>query len=170
MVNEQNMELIVRHLGFLQYDTVPTFNHGGEIWCLWNPINIEVNVISKENRAIHYHVIEKVNNKQFILLAIYAHAQEKNKDSFCQHLKQLNNSINLPWCIMDDFNEMLCSSDKVEGVPLTIFRTRRLNDFLNHTRSSDANVQGRVFTWKKILRGQLVCENLDRVIFREACA
>ncbi|KAJ8431613.1 hypothetical protein Cgig2_001090 [Carnegiea gigantea] len=34
----------------------------------------------------------------------------------------------------------------------------------------DANVQGRVFTWKKILRGQLVYEKLDRVLLMENCA
>ena len=70
---------------------------------------------------------------------------------------------------MGDFNEMLCFSDKMGGVPLTVSRTRRLNDFLAHTRSIDANVQWRVFTWKKILRGQLVYEKLDRVLLREDC-
>jgi len=84
--------------------------------------------------------------------------------------KQLSDAINLPWCIMGDFNEMLCSSDKVGDVPLTISRTRRLNDFLAHTRSINANVQGGVFTWKKLLRGQVVYEKLDRVLFKEDCA
>ena len=31
MVNEQNMELIIRHLGFSQYDTIPIVNHGGNL-------------------------------------------------------------------------------------------------------------------------------------------
>jgi len=48
---------------------------------LWNPVNIEVNVIAKENRAIHCHIIEKVTNKQFILSTIYAPTQEKDKDA-----------------------------------------------------------------------------------------
>jgi len=52
---------------------------------------------------------------------------------------------------------------------MTIARTR-LNDFLDHTRSIDAHVPGRVFTWNKFLRWQLVYEKLDRVIFREDCA
>jgi len=64
---------------------------------------------------------------------------------------------------------LLQFSDKVGGAPPTIARTRRLNDFLGHTKSFDAHVQGRVFTWKKILQGQLVYEKLDRVIFREDC-
>ena len=33
----------------------------------------------------------------------------------------------------------------------------------------DATVQGRLFTWKKFLRGQLMYEKLDRVLFRDDC-
>ena len=102
---------------------IPTFNHRGGIWCLWNPSNIEVNVIAKENNAIHCHVIEKDNNKQFILSTVYAHAQEKDKDALWHHVEQLSNSVNLPWCIMGNFNEMLCSSDKIGGVPLSASQT-----------------------------------------------
>ena len=65
---------------------------------------------------------------------------------------------------------MLCSSNEIGGAPLTGSRTRCLNDFLNYTRSIDANVQGRVFTWKKILRGLLIYEKLDGVLFMEDCA
>ena len=68
-----------------------------------------------------------------MLPAVYAPAQEKDKDAFWHHLEQLSNSIKLSWCIMGDFNEMLCFSDKIGGVPLTISRTQQLNDFLAHT-------------------------------------
>ena len=44
-----------------------------------------------------------------------------------------------------------------------------LNDFLTSTKSIDATVQGRIFTWKKFSRGQPIFEKLDRVIFREDC-
>ena len=69
-----------------------------------------------------------------------------------------------------DFNEMLHPSEKVRRTPLTAEKIHRLNDFLISTKSIDATVQGRIFTWKKFLRGQLIYEKLDRVIFREDCA
>ncbi|KAJ8426454.1 hypothetical protein Cgig2_031103 [Carnegiea gigantea] len=43
------------------------------------------------------------------------------------------------------------ASNKVGGAPLTIARIWRLNDFLDHTRSIDAHVQGRV-NLKEMLR------------------
>jgi len=36
IVNERNTELIIRNLGFSQYDTIPTVNHGG-----WNLVSVE---------------------------------------------------------------------------------------------------------------------------------
>ena len=70
---------------------------------------------------------------------------------------------------MRDFNEMLHMSEKVGGIPLTPNKVQRLNDFLQFNNCYDANVQGRLFTWKKLLRGNLVYEKLDRVIFKEDC-
>ena len=87
-----------------------------------------------------------------------------------QHLKQLNEFITLIWCIICDFNEMIHPSEKVRGTPLNVHKTHRFNNFLTATGSIDTNVQARIFTWKKFLRGQLIYEKLDRVIFREDCA
>ncbi|KAJ8428386.1 hypothetical protein Cgig2_023577 [Carnegiea gigantea] len=88
-------------------------------------------------------------NKECILTTVYAPAQEQDKDHIdhiWQHLKQLNNSITLSWCIIGDFNEMIHPSDEVGGTPLTVHKTHRFNDFLAATESINTNVQGRIFT------------------------
>jgi len=73
--------------------------------------------MAKDNRAIHCHVIDKDSSKYILLTAVYAPAQERDKDVFWHHLNQLSNSITLSWCLMGNFNEMLCSSDKIGGAP-----------------------------------------------------
>jgi len=87
MVNEQNADLIVRKLGLSHYNMIPTFNHCGGIRCLWNPINIDVSILAKESRAIDCHIKDNLNNKQCILIAVYAPTQERDKDAFWHHLK-----------------------------------------------------------------------------------
>jgi len=129
MVNEHNADLIIKTLGFSHYERIPTDNHCSGIWCLWNSINVDVTIIAKESRAIHCHVIHNVNNKQCMLIAIYAPGRSGHKDVFWRHLKQLNELINLPWCLIGDFNELLQFSDKVGVAPPTIPRSRRPNDF-----------------------------------------
>ena len=69
----------------------------------------------------------------------------------------------MPWCIIGDFNEMLQTTKKIEGTQLNDSKVHRLNEFLAYTKGCDANVQGRLFTWKKLLRGTLVYEKLDKV-------
>jgi len=87
MVNEQNVDLIFKTLGFSHYERIPTNNHCGGIWCLWNSINVNVTIIAKETRAIHCHVIDNVHNKQCMLSAIYAPARNGEKDVFWHNLK-----------------------------------------------------------------------------------
>jgi len=170
MVNDQNADLIIGTLGFSYYDMIPKVNYGGEIWCLWNSIKMEVLILAKESRAIHCHIKDTAKSKECILTTIYTPTQERDKDHFWQHLKQLNDFITLPRCIIGDFNEVIQPSDNVRGTPLIVHKMHQFNDFLIATGSIDANVQGRIFTWKKFPRGQLIYEKLDKVIFREDCA
>ena len=103
---------------------------------MWNSVNVDVTIMAIESRAIHCHVVDNINNKQFMSTAIYAPARSGDKDVFWHHLKQLNDLITLPCCIFCDFNELLQLSDKVGGTLLTIARTLRLNDCLLYTSPS----------------------------------
>jgi len=163
MVSQQNINLIVKRLGCHRYSTIPPQNHMGGIWLLWNEENVDANVITKETRRIHCMVFNKINLKQCMLSVIYAPSPEQEKEEFWYHLKQLNAVIKIPWCIIGDFNEMLQTTKKIEGTQLNDSKVHRLNEFLAYTKGCDANVQGRLFTWKKLLRGTLVYEKLDKV-------
>ena len=96
-------------MGFSHYKRIPTNNHNhyGGTWCLWNSVNVDVTIIAVESMAIDCHVVDNVNNEQCMLTAIYAPSHSGDKDVFWHHLKQLNELITLPWCIIGDFNELL---------------------------------------------------------------
>ena len=82
MLNDQNVDLIIETFGYSEYDMIPTVNHFGGIWCLWNPINIRVSILAKESRAIHCHMKDiaknkdTAKNKECILTIVYALAHE----------------------------------------------------------------------------------------------
>jgi len=73
------------------------------------------------------------------------------------------------WFIVGDFNEVLHPTYEIGGTPFSIDKTQRMNECLNYSKSIDRVVQGRFFTWKKFLLGDLMYEKLNRVIFRDDC-
>jgi len=99
-------------------------------------------IIAKESHAIHCHIMDNnITNKLCILITLYDPTQNRDKHAFWYHLKQLNESITLlPWSIIGHFSELHQSSDKVRGACLTIARSKRLNEFLVHTKSIYAHV------------------------------
>ena len=119
MVNCQNTDRIISHLGYTHFSTVPTVNHVGGIWILWNTANVDITVLTKELRFVHCLVLDKITAKQCLVSAVYAPAQESPKNEFWNQLKQLHVTIDQPWCILGDFNEMLHASEKIGGTPLT---------------------------------------------------
>ena len=69
-----NVDLIIKTLGYDHYELFPTFNHTGGLWVLWHFLNIDVAMMVKEVRAIHCYVFDKSNAQHFVLSDIYAPA------------------------------------------------------------------------------------------------
>ena len=148
MASEETTHRILPHLGFDCYDYTLPVNHSGGIWVLWSKRNILANVLLKEDRAIHMLVFDTSSQKFSIISGVYAPAQPRHKDVFWSHLRNLHNVIDKPWCIIGDFNELECPSDKQGGPPAASSRFSRLPAFLNFCQAVSLPVQGRNFTWK----------------------
>jgi len=50
-----------------------------------------------------------------VISGVYAPAQLMEKDEFWNMLIQMNNVVDLPWCINGDFNELAGPSEKKGG-------------------------------------------------------
>ena len=60
------------------------------------------------------------NASNSILSGIYAPAQNREKDVCWDQLAQINNIINIPWCLIGDLIELACPNDKL-GEPAPHF-------------------------------------------------
>ena len=167
MVSKANTKRLISRFGFQCYDYVNPINHSGGIWVLWNNTNIKANILLKEDRAIHMLVFEYFTQNFSILSGIYAPAQASAKEGFWTHLRHLNEVIDLPWCLIGDFNELEYPTDKKGGLPATTSRLVRLPTFLRDIHASSIPNNGCPFTWKKRVHGHLVYEKLDRALGRQ---
>ena len=100
-------------MGFEHFDFVLSVNQSGGIAVLWN----NGNILLKETRAIHMLIHDPDNAQNSIISGIYAPAQTRDKGAFWNCLVELNNVIELPWCLMGDVNELLCPNEKLGGQP-----------------------------------------------------
>ena len=100
---------------FEHFDYVEPFNHSGGIAVLWNNGIIHASVLRKEQRAIHMLIHDTAINQNSICSGIDATAQRRDKEPFWNHLLQLNTVIDIPWCIIGDFNELASPYEKLGG-------------------------------------------------------
>jgi len=166
MVNERNILQLLPRIGFEHFDFVAPNNHSGGLAVLWHNTNVHASLLNKDHRAIHMLVHDHISNHKVIIGGIYAPAQQREKAAFWNHLYRLNGVMNLPWCLIGDFNEMATPIEKRGGRLPSDSSFERLNDFLNTINASTVPNNGSLFTWKKRIHTHLIYERLDRVIGR----
>jgi len=149
MVNEKNIKIILSLMGYDHFDYVLPNNHLGGLAVLWNEGNIHASVLIKEQRAIDMLVHDSKRSLNSVISGIYALAQSREKDGFLGHLVELNNVIDIPWCLVGDFNELANTNEKKGGQVMSNSKYHRLNNFLSAIDAESVQVNGNLFTWKK---------------------
>ena len=123
MVAESTTKCPISHFGFDYYDFVNPVNHSGGLWVLWNNTNIIANVLLKEQCFIHMLVLDVKTQQLSTISSVYTSIKPSEKSFFWNHLSELNNIIDTPWCIIGDFNELEDRADRggETNFPLTMY-------------------------------------------------
>ena len=124
-------------------------------------------VLKKEQRAIHMLVCDTIKKRNLIISGVYAPAQPQDKDNFWQQLVQMNNLVDLPWCIIGDLNELATPSEKKGGICYPPSKYSRLNNFMDNIHARSVPFTGCPFTWKKRSLAHIIYGRLDRAIIRD---
>jgi len=165
MVNETNLLRIMPTLGFDHFDYVLP-SHSGGIVVLWRDNSVHVSVLLQQPRVIHMLIYDPVLAQTSVVSSTYAPVQISQKAPFWEHLLELNNVIDSPWCLIGDFNELENFSEKRGGQCPVPSRFNRLPQFLSDINAESIKVNGCLFTWKRRHLSSLIYECLDRAIAR----
>lgn len=85
---------------------------------LWNEgNNFRVEILTTSDYSIH--TLVKVLNQSypFLLTAIYASPNFSKRKILWNYLKNFASSVDLPWILLGDFNDMLEENDKIGELP-----------------------------------------------------
>lgn len=111
-------QAVVVQCGFQYFDFVPTQGFAGGIWLLWKSCNsnpFSISVIYKSTRFIACNLALLNLSFSLIVIFIYAPAKKVQKFDFWAELILYINSLQSPFLVIGDFNEITNSCDKLGG-------------------------------------------------------
>lgn len=79
-VTLSSMGMFFNNLGFTASSSVDLNGRAGGIWLLWEPSQVSVNVFEANNQVIHA-TIYRVDYEEWVLSAVYASPNPRNRDA-----------------------------------------------------------------------------------------
>jgi hypothetical protein len=136
-------------------------SRSGGIALFWNE-NTCVALSSYSFNHIDVLVGESSDPKRWRFTGIYGHPKVGDRHLTWSLLKLLCHKSTLPWLLGGDFNEILCSHEKVGGLPRS---SRQMDDFkevVDFCAIKSLQAEGPKFTWSGNRCGHDVMVRLDR--------
>ncbi|XP_074306305.1 uncharacterized protein LOC141641547 [Silene latifolia] len=150
------------------WDFVTNHNYhaGGRIWVLWKNQYVKVDIIEMDSQYIHLKVKDKVGNHIFYATFVYGFNKIEERVPLWNALKSW--SINDPWVVLGDFNNVKYSSERV-GKPVKDAEMLPFQEVLDECELHDMKTTGAFFTWtNKHPSETRVFSRIDRVVVNTA--
>ena len=93
-------------------------------------------MINSSAQILHCQVNEKSKGYQFILTVVYGFNIVEQRKSLWQEMNAMSKDISQPWLIVGDFNVILSTKDRLDGVPVT---NNEIKDFGDCVRDIGVN-------------------------------
>ncbi|XP_061359962.1 uncharacterized protein LOC133304008 [Gastrolobium bilobum] len=156
---------IIRSLGFNNSIISDAHGYSGGIWVVWDPVDINITLINKQDQFIHVWV-EFPGKEGFFWTAVYASTHEEKRKLVWEDLKHIGRTMNEPWMLSGDFNEIRSATEKKGGCPADLSRCKKFSDVLDACEVLELGGGGNRFTWKgpKFSHLDRVFKRLDKVV------
>ncbi|XP_024640472.1 uncharacterized protein [Medicago truncatula] len=135
---------------------------GGGVALFWrNTINCSIVNYSSN------HISAKIeeSNGHWIFTGFYGYPEASRRRDSWNFLRRLASNINLPWCLMGDFNDILHADEKKGRATRPNWLIRGFRQAVQDANLVDVHMEGYPFTWFKSLgTPRAVEEKLDRAL------
>lgn len=118
----------------------------GGLWCFWSVDNVSLKVLSYTAQTINVGVLYK-DNISWLLSLVYGSPVVSLRDKFCDFVERMSGYGNVPWCMIGDFNQVVCQEDKLGGRKVTSYSAERMRRMLNMCDFQGVDFSGPRFTW-----------------------
>jgi hypothetical protein len=152
-------------LGFDEFSATEVQGYAGGIACAWKSDDIYVDVCEKNFQYMHLKV-RYPNDGWWFFTPVYASPNENARHALWEELKRLSVSMNEPWLVAGDFNDISNIEEKKGGVVASMRKCNTFRERINMRSLIDIGAMGPKFTWRGPVYhgGQRIFERLDRAL------
>ena len=159
----REMEPIKSELGYPSMLAVSSEGRKGGLALLWKA-EVVVDTLTYSSNYIDAN-IHTQDSSPWRLTGIYRHSKEEKKVETWRLMRHLHACRALPWVCLGDFNEILSSDEKNEGIPRHVTPMLAFRHTLLHSGLADLSFRGYRFTWRNVQLGAAFMEErLDRCV------
>lgn len=137
---------------------------GGRILVIWNPDTVDLSLVLKHPQVIHCRIHCKISSHEFCISFIYAANALIHRREVWSSLTDFGNSLDKPWIVLGDFNNVLKSGERFNGRVVTQYEIKDFVNCCNSLGLVDIQSVGQLFTWSN----NTVCSKLDRAMINQA--
>ena len=118
-IAEGRAQAVIDTLPYTHSRKVDPTGFSGGIWLLWNESSsFNIEIITHSDHSLHALVKVQSPSITFVLTAVYASPNFAKRKIFLNYLENLATTINLPWVLLGDFNDMISENEKMGGLSL----------------------------------------------------
>lgn len=126
---------------------------------------MNVRILGSTEQEIHVVIKVHNSNSPWLFSGIYASPRFRERKILWGNLESIAESVDVPWVVLGDFNEVLSESEKYGGRGVCFNRAARFNEMLNNCSLTDLGFYGPRFTWTNMRQtGGFIHERLDRAV------
>lgn len=142
-----NAQKVIKQLGFKYQIVEEARGLSGGIWILWNDDLISLTVLSKHKQYIHC-AVTGIGRRAWLFTAIYASPRATEREELWNDLIRIADSINMPWLIAGDFNDIKSPDEQKGGVAAHERKCKKFRDNIARCKLIDMGTEGPRYTWK----------------------
>ncbi|XP_074277736.1 uncharacterized protein LOC141601361 [Silene latifolia] len=119
---------------------------GGRLWVLWNPANVQVQVLARGAQFLQCSLLHHACQKHVVTSFIYALNRAADRMDLWDNLRQFSTKITLLWVCLGDFNISFTADERDGCIP----HDREMHEFrdcLADCALSDHPYTGGLYTW-----------------------
>lgn len=163
--SSETSESIATKLNYDNFSCVAATGQCGGLILCWKSRTINIINLFKHDRFIHCCIFDSTLNLTWYLTLVYVYPKKERQAALFQEILNFKPPNDEPWLLAGDFNNVLCSFEKLGGNCTTNVHMIRFQNFLNQGNLCSLNASGVPFTWTNNHKDDsIIYERLDRAV------